>query len=187
MLRINLLRILYRDDNCNFLIEKLNKDCLNIIGSFLCIGYTLNNETIHCIKQLRETPYTYYTFTLSIGKFLDQYEYLESKLAKIKQSELLYRYINMYYAKIAHRMLSNLTQIIHSKAILLQVECNEVCDEVSKKNIHNYNTRYNSKQRQLIDFLNISRIRFIKEAKESLNLLNNLNEIYPTEPPGMWY
>ena len=62
MLRIKLLKLLYGDDNCDFLLQKVNKDCLNYIGSFLCKGYTLNNETIYNIKVIQYKPYTYDMF-----------------------------------------------------------------------------------------------------------------------------
>ena len=178
--------ILYGEDNCKFLLENLNNDCFNTISEYLCIGYTLNNETIYAIKQIRYKPYTIHTFGNNICKLLNQYDFLENKIARIKQSELLYRTINMYYSKIAGSKTKKFTQITYNKAITLEMECNNARDEVNNKYIHNYNTRYNCKRRQNIELLHISRYRFIKEAKESLILLNNLKKLYPMQTSIIW-
>jgi hypothetical protein len=181
MLRIHLLRILYGDDNCDFLIQNMNKDCVNNIAEFLCIGFTLNNETIQSIKQLHNKPYTFHTFGNIVSKLIDQYEHLESKLARIKLSELLYRTINIYYAKIASIKTSYFTQVTYNKAIILEMECNNECNQVNKTYMHNYNTRYNSKRIQTIELLHLTRGRFIKESKEYLHLSNNINDTYPIQ------
>ena len=81
MLRIKLLKVLYGDDNCDFLLQKVNKDCLNYIGSFLCKGYTLNNETIYNIKVIQYKPYTYDMFKDIMGNLLNKYEILEINIS----------------------------------------------------------------------------------------------------------
>ena len=56
----------------------------------------------------------------------------------------------------------------------------------NNKYIHNYNTRKNAQIKRYINEINIARDRFMKEVKNALYLLRELNKKYPMVPPGMW-
>ena len=178
MLRIKLFRILYGDDNCDYFIQKLNKDCLNNITAFLCIGFTLNNETINSIKLIQDKPYTFQTFRHNLCNLINDFDTLHDKISKIKQSEILYRYINMYYAKAASYRTSRFTQICYNKAIILQEECSSVYETHCKKYTNKYNTRSKHQHNRVLELILISQSRFIKEAKEALVILENLKLKY---------
>jgi len=186
MIRINLLRIIYGDDNCDFLIQNMNKDCVNNIAAFLFIGYTLNNESIINIHFIENKTYTFRTFSCILSKLLNEYDTLNSKLSKIKQSEILYRYINMYYSIVASSKTTRFTNICYNKGLILQQECNNYYNDENNKYIHNYNTRKNAQIKRYINEINIARDRFMKEVKNALYLLRELNKKYPMVPPGMW-
>ena len=187
MLRIKLFRILYGDDNCNFFIQKLNKDCLNNIAAFLCIGFTLNNESINSIKLIQEKPYTFHTFKHILSTILNVYETLDDKIGKIRQCEIVYRYINMYYSKVASYTTSYFTTICYNKAKILQMECITLYNDENNKIIHNYNTRKNLKMKEELHKLNILCEKFTREIEPAIYYLGELNKKYPIIPPGMWF
>lgn len=186
MLRIKLFRILYGDDNCDYLIQKINKDCLNYIGSFLCKGYTLNNETIYSIKAIQYKTYTYDMFKDTMSDLLNQYDKLDDNISKIKQSEIVYRYINMYYSKVASTNSNKLTNVCYIKAKSLQTECKSLYLDENKKILHTYNTRKNFKMKEDLHKLNASIDKFKREIETAIYLLIDITKKYSTLPPSIW-
>ena len=186
MLRIKLLRLLYGEENCDFFIQKVNKDCLNYIGSFLCKGYTLNNETMYNIKLIQHKPYTYNMFKDTMGKLLNEYENLNDNISRLKQSELVYRFINMYYSKVASTDSNKLTNVCYIKAKRLQIECNSLYLDENKKILHTYNTRKNFKMKEDLHKLNASIDKFKREIETAIHLLIDITKKYSTLPPSIW-
>lgn len=186
MLRIKLFRILYGDDNCDYLIQKINKDCLNNITAFLCKGYTLNNETIYSIKAIQYKTYTYEMFKESMSMLLNCYDDLDDYIAKIKQSEILYRYINIYYSKVANTNTNRFTNACYIKAKSLQTECKSLYLDLIGKILHNYNTRKNLKMKEELHKLNVSCAKFTREIETAIYLLRETNKKYSLLPPSIW-
>ena len=186
MLRIKLLKLLYGDDNCDFLLQKVNKDCLNYIGSFLCKGYTLNNETIYNIKVIQYKPYTYDMFKDIMGNLLNEYENLDDNISRLKQSEIIYRYINMYYSKVASTNSNKFTNACYNKAKRLQIECNCLYQDEKNKILHTYNTRKNLKMKEELHKLNTSIDTFKREIDTAIYLLIDITKKYSTLPPSIW-
>ena len=96
MLRIKLLKQLYDEKCIQYLLLNFDKYTVDLIGSYLVKGYTLDNstyKTIHTMESHNSYSYFYKTIWNILGQFDEKHE----RIDKVKQCEYLFRYINMYY------------------------------------------------------------------------------------------
>lgn len=176
MQRNKLFKITYGNDIYYCILYQTNEDILNCISDYLFKGYTLNNSTYDYIQQIQNERYLFNDFEYNIFKTLNYFDYIHSNLMRIKLCEMLYRYINNYYRKVANSTTTKFTTSCCLKLVDLQRECNELIEKETNKIKHSYNTRSNYKQKKYLESIHIAIKRFNREANDCLILIDQLHK-----------
>ena len=167
MLRIKILKEIYDDTSINYLLFNFDKFTVDLIGSYLVKGYTLDNSTYKAIHTM-ESRNTYSYFYKTIWDILTNFDKKDGKLNKVKQCEYLFRYINMYYPLLISMKYYYLVTVIKEKILELLTDSMYAIQEAHLLIRHNVNTRLNKKQIKYIDCLCVHVEKFNRECKECL-------------------
>ena len=174
MLRIKLLKQIYDEKSINYLLLNFDIFTVDLIGSYLVKGYTLDNSTYKAIHTM-ESRNTYSYFYKTIWDILANFDKKYGKLNKVKQCEYLFRYINMYYPLIISMKYYYLVTVIKEKILELLTDSMYAIQETHLLIRHNVNTRLNKRQIQYMELLCIHVDKFRRESKECLMHIDSIH------------
>ena len=177
ILRIKLLKNIYGSKFINYLLIKLDKFLVDLIGSYICKGYTLDYISYQVIHNTNITDYNSKYFCIKVASILDKFYYMTNTIDQLNHCEYIFRFINIYYNKLLNVDVNgNLSFVIvtKNKILQLQQDCINILHNDSYIISHNVNTRLNKKKLKNIISLRKHMDSFTRECNECLHLLNNI-------------
>lgn len=173
MLRIKLLKQLYDEKCIHYLLLNFDKFTVDLIGSYLVKGYTVDNSTYKTIHTM-ESHNSYSYFYKTIWEILNEFDNKHDRIEKVKHCEYLFRYLNMYYPIVESISYHNFVVVTKEKIIELHKDCMKAIHDEVHLIRHNVNTRSNKRKKQYMELLCIHVDKFRRESKECLIHLNSI-------------